>query len=119
MQKFKEICPVHHFTVGQAHKEFNSLMDKISAKFEQLDSGELVAVNTQMLNVKSAKLAILFTCMSQMCQWLNLPIPAHLHRPPFFKHWRTYFWSKFLWQAAKLSGWLVVEECVFVACIVL
>ena len=36
--------PVSHLTVEEAHKEFNSLTDKISAKCEQLDSGEFGAV---------------------------------------------------------------------------
>ena len=34
--------PIHQLTMEQAHKEFNSLVDDISAKFEQLDSRELV-----------------------------------------------------------------------------
>ena len=32
--------PVYLMTVQEAHKEYNSLMDKIRAKYEQLDSGE-------------------------------------------------------------------------------
>ena len=31
---------VSQLTVGQVHKEFNLLADKIAAKYEQLDSGE-------------------------------------------------------------------------------
>ena len=39
--------PVNLLTVEQAHKEFNSLVDKIAAKYEQLDSGKFGAVGTQ------------------------------------------------------------------------
>ena len=34
-------------TVQEAHKEYNSLMDQIRAKYEQLDSGKYGAVGTQ------------------------------------------------------------------------
>ena len=54
--------------VEQAHKDFNSLADKIAAKYEQLDSGKFGAVSTPAFNAKSAKLASLFACMSQLCQ---------------------------------------------------
>ena len=77
---------MHHLTVGQTHKDFNSLVDKIAAKFEPLDSGEFGVVGTPAFNVKSHELAVLFVHMSQLYQWLNLPIPEHLNRPPFFKH---------------------------------
>ena len=48
--------PVSQLTVEQAHKEFNSLVDKIAAKYEQLDSGEFGAVDTSSFNAKSTKL---------------------------------------------------------------
>ena len=35
--------PVSHLTVEEAHKELNSLADKIAAKYEQLDSSEFGA----------------------------------------------------------------------------
>ena len=62
--------PVNQLTVEQAHKEFNSLADKTAAKYEQLDSSEFGAVDTPVFNAKSAKLASLFACMSQLCQRL-------------------------------------------------
>ena len=65
--------PVSHLMVEEAHKEFNSLADKIAAKYEQLDSGEFGAVGTPAFNAKSAKLASLFA-------------RTQLHRLPFFKH---------------------------------
>ena len=68
--------PVSNLTVEEAHKEFNSLADRIVAKYEELDSGEFGAVGTPAFNAKSTELAILFAHMSQLHQKLNLPIPA-------------------------------------------
>ena len=59
--------PVNQVTVKEAHKEFNSLADKIAAKYELLDSRAFRAVGTPAFNAKSAELAVLFTCMSQLC----------------------------------------------------
>ena len=78
--------PVNQLTVAQAHQEFTKLVDQISAKFTQLDSGEFGAVGTPAFDAKMHDLAVLFARMSQFCGRLGLPIPAHLHRPPFFKH---------------------------------
>ena len=78
--------PVNQLTVAQAHQEFTKLVDQISAKFVQLDSGEFGAVGTPAFDAKMHDLAVLFARMSQLCGRLGLPIPAHLHRPPFFKH---------------------------------
>ena len=72
--------PVGQLTVAEAHQEFTKLVDQISAKFAQLDSGEFGAVGTPAFN------AVSFARMSQLCQRLGLPVLAHLHRPPFFKH---------------------------------
>ena len=78
--------PVNQHTMKQAHKEFNSLIDKFAAKFKQLDLREFGAVGTPAFNDKPNELTVLFAHMSQPCQELNLPILAHLHRPPFFKY---------------------------------
>ena len=78
--------PVSQLTVEQAHKEFNSLADKIVAKSEQLDSSKCGAVGIPGFNTKSAKLACLFAHMSQLCQRLNLPMPAQLHKLSLLKH---------------------------------
>ena len=78
--------PVTQSTIEEANKEFNSLADKIAAKYEQLHSGEFRAVGTPAFNAKSEELAVLFAYMSHLCQRLNLPMPAQLHRLPFFKH---------------------------------
>ena len=51
--------PVNQWTIEQAHKEFNSLVDQIAAKYEQLDSSKFRAVGTT-----AAKLASLFAHMS-------------------------------------------------------
>ena len=68
--------PITQLTVEEAHKEFNSSVDRIAAKYEQLDSGEFGAAGTLAFNAKSAKFASLFACMSQLCGRLNLPMPA-------------------------------------------
>ena len=64
--------PESQLIVEQAHKEFNSLADNIAAKYEQLDSGEFGAVSSPAFNAKSTELSVLFACMSQLCQRLNL-----------------------------------------------
>ena len=80
------LVPVGQLTMAQAHQEFIKLVDQISAKFVQLDSGEFGTVGTPAFDAKMRKLAVLFARMSQLCQRLGLSIPALLHRPPFFKH---------------------------------
>ena len=73
--------------VQEAHKEYNSLMDQIRAKYKQLDSVEYGAVGTPAFNAEACELANLLACVSQLCQKLNLPTPKELYRPMFFKHW--------------------------------
>ena len=75
---------VYLLTVQEAHKEYNSLMDQIQAKYEQLDSGEFWSVGTPAFN--ACELANLLPHVSQLCQKLNLPPPKELYRPMFFKH---------------------------------
>ena len=65
--------PVGQLTVAQAHQEFTKLVDQISAKFVQLDSGEFGAVGTPAFNAKMHELAVLFARMSQLCQRLVYP----------------------------------------------
>ena len=60
--------PVSHLTVEEAPKEFNSLADKIAAKYEQLDSGDFLSVGAPAFNAKSAELASLVAHMSQLCE---------------------------------------------------
>ena len=67
--------PVYLLTVQEAHKEYNSLMDQIWAKYEQLDSGEFGAVGIPAFNAEACELANLLACVSQFCQKLNLPPP--------------------------------------------
>ena len=78
--------PVYLLTVQEAHKEYNSLMDQIRAKYEQLDAGEYGAVGTPAFNAEACALANLLACVSQLCQKLNLPPPKELYQPTFFKH---------------------------------
>ena len=86
LKSMANLVPVHQLTVAQAHQEFTKLVDQILAKFTELDSGEFGAVGTPAFDAKMRDLAVLFARMSQLCGRLGLSIPAHLHRPPFFKH---------------------------------
>ena len=79
--------PVYLLTVHEAHKEYNSLIDQIQAKYELLDSGECGSVGTPAFNAECSELAHLMAHMSELCKHLNLPMPKELHRPPQFKHW--------------------------------
>ena len=45
--------PIYLLTVQEAHKEYNSLMDQIRAKYEQLDSGEYGTVGTPVSNAEA------------------------------------------------------------------
>ena len=78
--------PVYLLTVQEAHKEYNSLTDKIRAKYKQLDSGEYGAVDTSAFKADTCELANLLACVSQLCQKLSLSTPKELYRPMFFKH---------------------------------
>ena len=78
--------PVFLMTVQEAHKEYNSLMDKIRAKYEQLDSGELGSPGTRAFDAEACELANLLAHLSQLCTKLNLLTPRELYRPMFFKH---------------------------------
>ena len=44
-------------TVQEAHKEYNTLIDQIQAKYELLDSGECEKVGTQTFNTQWSKLS--------------------------------------------------------------
>ena len=79
--------PVFLMTVQEAHKEYNSLIDQIRAKYELLDLGECGSVGTPAFNAECSELAHLMACMSELCRHLNLPMPKELHRPSHFKHW--------------------------------
>ena len=77
---------VYLLNMQEVHKEYNSLMDQIQAKYEQLDSGEYGAVDTPAFNAEASELANLLARVSQLCQRLSLPTPKELYRPTFFKH---------------------------------
>ena len=89
--------PVFLMTVQEAHKEYNSLMDQIRAKYEQLDSGEYGAVGTPAFNAEACELANLLAHVSQLCQKLHLPPPKELYRPMFSKHWRHFSDQNYTW----------------------
>ena len=52
------LVPVGQLTVAQAHQEFTKLVDQISAKFVQLDSGEFGAVGTPAFDAKMCELGV-------------------------------------------------------------
>ena len=78
--------PVFLMKVHKAHKEYNSLIDQIQAKYELLESGECGSVGTPAFNAECSELAHLMARMSELCKHLNLPMPKELHRPMHFKH---------------------------------
>ena len=78
--------PVFLMTVHEAHKEYNSLIDQIRAKYELLDLGECGSVGTPAFDAECSELAHLMACMSELCKHLNLLMPKELHRPLHFKH---------------------------------
>ena len=67
--------PVYLLTVHEEHKEYNSLIDQIRAKYELLDSGECGSVGTPAFNAECSELAHLMAHMSKLCKHLNLPMP--------------------------------------------
>ena len=89
-------------------QEYNSLMDQVRAKYEQLDSGEYEAVGTLAINAEAYELANLLAHVSRLCQKLNLPPPKELY-PTFFKHWRC-----FLVLNYRQVVWLGYGGCSFV-----
>ena len=71
--------PVNHLTVEQAHKELKSLVDKIAAKFEQLESGEFGTVGTKhsMLSFTSWLSCLLASVLSfKVYLIINDDLPA-------------------------------------------
>ena len=79
------LVPVGQLTMAQAHQEFTKLVDQISAKFGQLDSGEFGAVGTPAFDAKMHELAVLFARMNQLCQRLNLPISGSFTSTTFLQ----------------------------------
>ena len=78
--------PVSNLTVNEANAEFGKLVNQITAIDEKLKSGEFGEAISALFIAKVQELASLFARISQLCQWLNLPMPKHLWRMPYFKH---------------------------------
>ena len=95
--------PVYLMTVQEAHKEYNFLMDKIRAKYDQLDSGKFESPGTPAFDAEACELAHLLARVSKLCQKLNLPPPKELYRPMICKHWR-HFSDQNSVQAGSLLG---------------
>ena len=62
-------------TVQEAHKEYNSLTDKIRSKYEQLDSGKFGSPGTPAFDAEACELANLLARVSTLCIKLNLRTP--------------------------------------------
>ena len=60
--------PVYLLTVQEAHKEYNSLMGQIWAKYEQLDLGKFGTVGTPVFNAEACELANLLAHVSQLAR---------------------------------------------------
>ena len=58
--------PICLLIVQETHKEYNSLMDQIWAKYEQLDSGKYGAFGTPAFNAEACALANLLAHVSQL-----------------------------------------------------
>ena len=99
-------------TVQEAHKDFNSLTDKIRAKYKQLDSGEFGSSGPPAFDAEACKLANLLARVSQLCQKLNLPTPKELYKQTFFKHWRHF--SDQNYNRSRQAVWLGYGGCSFV-----
>ena len=76
-------------TVQEAHKEYNSLTDKIRAKYEQLDSGEFGSPGTPAFDAEACELAHLLACVSEPANSKGI-IQAH-----GLQALKTLFGSKF------------------------
>ena len=61
--------PVFLMTVQEAHKEYNSLMDKIRAKYEQIDSGEFGSPGTPAFDAEACELVNLLATCSFAQNW--------------------------------------------------
>ena len=85
------------------HTRSTTLVDKIRAKCEQLDSGEFGSPGTPAFDAEACELAHLLPRVSKLCQKLNLPPPKELYRPTFFKHWRHFLDGNSV-QAGSLLG---------------
>ena len=78
--------PVWLMTMQEAHKEYNSLIDQILAKYELLDSGECGNIDTQAFKAECSELSHPLACMSELCGHLNLLMPKEFYRLTHFKH---------------------------------
>ena len=78
--------PVDCMTLEEAHQEYSSLVDKITAAYAELDSGELGNSSTPAWQAKISELAHMYAWVCDLCKRLNISVPATLWRPPHFKH---------------------------------
>ena len=91
--------PVYLMTVQEAHKEYNSLTDKIRAKYEQLDSGEFGSPGTPAFDSDACELAHLLAHVSKLCIKLNLQLQRNYTGPQSSSTEDT-FWIKIQYRQA-------------------
>ena len=77
---------VSNLTVGEAHHEFGTLIDRIAGKNEELMSGRYSEAGSPDFIAKVQELAPLYAHLCQLCKKLKVLWPKELWRPPFFKH---------------------------------
>ena len=77
---------VGNLTVNETHAEFSKLIDQLTTIDEKLKLGEFGEATSAPFITKVQELASLFARISQLCQWLNIPMPKQLWRMPYFKH---------------------------------
>ena len=73
--------PVSLMTVHEAHKEYNSLIDQIQAKYELLDSGECGSVGTPAFNAECSELAHLMARISNCVSIWTCQCPRNFTGP--------------------------------------
>ena len=103
--------PVYLMTVQDAHKEYNSLTDKIRAKYKQLDLGEFGSPGTLAFDAEACELAHLLARVSKLCTKLNLPPPKEAHGLQALK---TLFGSKFSTSRQFVRVWRMQLCCTYV-----
>ena len=87
--------PVYLLTVQEAHKEYNSLTDKIRAKYEQLDSGEFGSPGTPAFDAEACELAHLLARVNELCHKTEPANSKGIVQAHSLQALKTLFGSKF------------------------
>ena len=90
--------PIYLMTVHEAHKEYNSIIDQIRAKYELLDSGECGDIDTPLFKAESCELAHLMARMSDLCKHLKLPKTQRSSQAPTLQTLKSTKFEIYSWQ---------------------